>query len=396
MANTRYCEKCRNVKPEKDFYRSNNLEKYPDGGYLNVCKDCLTRHVDNFEPSTYTPILEMADVPYVPDEWNKLLQNYGNQPEKLNGTSILGRYLAKMRLKQWKDYRWKDTDFLRELAEKRVKESMEHQGYDSSEIARTIATQDYITKPPEKPPAPVQEQVIAPWDQPLSEEEKGDLTDEDIQYLRIKWGKTYRPDEWIQLETLYNDMMNSYDIQTAGHKDNLKLVCKASLKANQMLDLGDIDGAQKATRMYDTLMKQGNFTAAQNKTEKANFVDSIGELVKICETQGFIPRYYTTEPKDQVDKVILDMQHYNRQLVVEELGLGNLIENAVRNIQREQETIAAAAQLDEEAEEKAEADALFDYDAHDDMNDEDIEEYSDYLTLQEQKDEEYFKKIGGR
>ena len=90
------------------------------------------------------------------------------------------------------------------------------------------------------------------------------------------------------------------------------------------------------------------------------------------------------------------MQHYNRQLVVEELGLGNLIENAVRNIQREQETIAAAAQLDEEAEEKAEADALFDYDAHDDMNDEDIEEYSDYLTLQEQKDEEYFKKIGGR
>ena len=46
--------------------------------------------------------------------------------EKLNGTSILGRYLAKMRLKQWKDYRWKDTDFLRELAEKRVKESMEH------------------------------------------------------------------------------------------------------------------------------------------------------------------------------------------------------------------------------------------------------------------------------
>jgi hypothetical protein len=32
----------------------------------------------------------------------------------MNGTSILGRYMAKMALKQWKDYRWKDNDYLRE------------------------------------------------------------------------------------------------------------------------------------------------------------------------------------------------------------------------------------------------------------------------------------------
>jgi len=49
--------------------------------------------------------------------------------------------------------------------------------------------------------------------------------------LRLKWGK-YRDEEWVQLEQLYNDMMNSYDIQTAGHIDTLKMVCKTSLKAN--------------------------------------------------------------------------------------------------------------------------------------------------------------------
>jgi len=27
-----------------------------------------------------------------------------------------------------------------------------------------------------------------------------DLTDEDRTYLRLKWGKTYRPEEWIRLE----------------------------------------------------------------------------------------------------------------------------------------------------------------------------------------------------
>jgi len=27
-----------------------------------------------------------------------------------------------------------------------------------------------------------------------------DLTDEDITYLRLKWGNKYRPEEWVQLE----------------------------------------------------------------------------------------------------------------------------------------------------------------------------------------------------
>jgi hypothetical protein len=27
-----------------------------------------------------------------------------------------------------------------------------------------------------------------------------DLTEEDRTYLRLKWGKTYKPEEWIRLE----------------------------------------------------------------------------------------------------------------------------------------------------------------------------------------------------
>ena len=65
------------------------------------------------------------------------------------------------------------------------------------------------------------------------------LTEEETQYLRLKWGNTYKPSEWVQLEQLYQEMMKSYDIQTAGHKDTLKLICKTSLKANQLIDYGD-------------------------------------------------------------------------------------------------------------------------------------------------------------
>ena len=29
-----------------------------------------------------------------------------------------------------------------------------------------------------------------------------DLTEEDRTYLRLKWGKTYKPEEWIRLEVI--------------------------------------------------------------------------------------------------------------------------------------------------------------------------------------------------
>ena len=38
------------------------------------------------------------------------------------------------------------------------------------------------------------------------------LSEEDVTHLRLKWGKTYKPEEWVKLEQLYEDMMASYDI----------------------------------------------------------------------------------------------------------------------------------------------------------------------------------------
>ena len=107
-----------------------------------------------------------------------------------------------------------------------------------------------------------------PWTEDYFDRQSGadsdfndDLTEEDRTYLRLKWGKTYKPEEWIRLEQLYEEMMASYDIQSAGHIDTLKLICKTSLKANQLIDIGDIEGFQKMSKVYDSLMKSGKFTA---------------------------------------------------------------------------------------------------------------------------------------
>jgi hypothetical protein len=98
MADSYYCSKCNRTMGAEQFYGSNNLEKYPEGK-LKQCKKCITMHVDNFNPDTYLWILQECDVPYVPEEWNKLLAKYAQDKSKLTGMTILGRYLSKMKLK---------------------------------------------------------------------------------------------------------------------------------------------------------------------------------------------------------------------------------------------------------------------------------------------------------
>ena len=348
-----YCEKCHKTKPEKDFYSSNNLVKYPNGGKLNQCKQCISMHIDNWNPDTYLWILEECDVPYIPTEWVGLLQKYAKDPAKVTGSTILGRYLAKMKLKQYRDYRWGDTEFLQELSNQKIEATMKQSGqYSASEIAQAIEESNKIVLP-EKPPEllAAQEPVVPYYQTEQDDSLMDELTPEDITYLKIKWGKSYKPEEWLQLEKFYNDMMESYDIQTAGHIDTLKFICKTSLKANQLLDLGDVDGAQKMIKMYDSLMKSGKFTEAQNKAEKGEAIDSISELVAICEKEGFIPRYYTDGPQDKVDRVLQDLQTYTRTLVVEEMGLGTMIEKAAKQIEEDRKLKESndGAEDDEEA-----------------------------------------------
>ena len=397
MAESYYCEKCGKTMNPESFYTSNNLEKYPDGGKLHECKKCLTMHVDNWNPDTYLWILQEIDVPWVPKEWNSLLAKYGQDKAKLTGLSILGRYLSKMKLKQYREFRWKDTEFLQELENQKIEQTMKRQGFSAADIAKAVQKGTFeVPEDVLRPPEPEIIESSEPEDLFTSAEIENsmvsDLTEEDCTYLCLKWGKSYRPDEWIRLEQLYEEMMSSYDIQSAGHIDTLKLVCKTSLKANQLLDLGDVDGAQKMLKMYDSLMKSGKFTAAQNKAESGEYVDSISELVAICEREGFIPRYYTDGPQDKVDKVLIDTQHYVHNLVTEEMGLGQLIENAVKLLQQEQINIedAGANGVDDEQSE----DFLFDYEKDVvELNNDDYDEFNEMEDEAEAQDNAYLMSL---
>lgn len=398
---TFYCEKCNRTMNIDNFYTSNNFDKYPHDGKIPICKKCMTSRVDNWDPDTFLWILQEVDVPYVPSVWDKLLGTYAKDRTKVTGMTILGRYLSTMKLKQWKQYRWKDNDFLQELENHKIEEAMKKQGYEAAQIAAAVDKNTHIMpseelaipdlKPDNQSGAHIQ---TSDYFKPQAETaESLGLTDEDVLALKIKWGPSYRPEEWVQLEKLYLEMMDSYDIQTAGHIDTLKMVCKTSLKANQLLDIGDVDGAQKMIKMYDTLMKSGKFTAAQNKAESGEFVDSISELVLVCERDGFIPRYYTDGPQDKVDYVIQDNQEYVTTLVKEELQLGPLIERAIKQIEeeREAERNAEAADEDEDEEEQFER-SLFEK-KDESLTDEDFSDFNDFIDEAEEDDKDFYDSL---
>ena len=387
---SKLCTKCSKMMDENtQFYTYKNGEK------TAMCKKCLTMHIDNFNPETYLWLLQDMDVPYVEAEWKVLRDRAFAKNPNLNGMSVFGKYLSKMKLKQWNSYGWADTERLKMLNEEKSKQQQAEKEqfeaqikaqFDNGEITEAqyktlISTEtqneDYYagTGPMLHVPGaavdnPYNENTFI--DESLLSGPAAQLTEDDKIYLAMKWGRLYQPADWIELERNYNEMMNSFDIQDADTINTLVLLCKTNLKMNQAIDCGDVEGFQKLSKVSESLRKSAKFTAAQNKEQKNDYVDSVGELVAMCERDGFIPRFATDIPQDKVDLTLKDMNSYVHKLVTQDLGFGQQIEDALKKIQIQQQM--------NEAEETS---RMMDGETPE-LIDEDYEEF--YNSIEEQKE----------
>lgn len=385
-----YCQKCRKTLAADNFYT------YRDGSKCDICKSCLTMHVNNFEPETFKWILEKFDVPYIPSEWNVIRDKaYARDPHKVTGISVLGKYFSKMKLKQFKDLRWKDTDML--ILEEKERDALHdndedrrkakiqemREAFERGEITEAqLKTYEEIEAPtPSYDPAGTAVSSQYPANSNFEQVDIGDvgaeLTQEDKVYLAIKWGRFYTAEQWVRLEELYKQFMDTFDIQGAARIDTLKMICKTSLKMNEAIDCGDIDSYQKLSRVYDAMMKSAKFTEAQRKEEKTGSFDAVGQIVYFAEKEGgAIPRYEIKTPLDIVDKSIDDLKKYSHDLIINDPTLSQMLENLIKR--RE---IAAAQREDLEA---ATAQGL-DYIP---IEDEDHIELTDMIAEQKKQDAE--------
>ena len=410
------CERCGKRIAQLNFYT------YKDGSKCEICKPCLTAHIDNFDPNTFEWILEKMDVPYIPTEWNVLRDKaFAKDPYKMNGMSVIGKYLAKMKLKQWSKYSYADTKKIQQEmeAEKAKKEKAEadekaryeaelkvklSEGKISAAQYQTLVStetqnkelprwgdtitgehlgQIYQVHGQPQSYAEALSQAKNPFQEQNFMSEKdiidpgANLDDDDKMYLALKWGRLYKPSQWVALEQLYNEFMSSFDIQGAARIDTLKMICKTSLKMNEAIDCGDIDSYQKLSRVYDSMMKSAKFTEAQNKDKDGNNIDSAAAIVDFVQAHsGEIPRYHCDQPQDIVDQIIRDLKNYNRNLIYEDKSLAQEIEKYLQD-----KRISDEMKKDKK---EAQKKGLDDFELEDD----DFANYKDHLRGMRQHDED--------
>ena len=404
------CQRCNKLLAEINYYT------FKDGSKFTICKPCLTAHIDNFNPDTFLWILEKVDVPFVEPEWNSLRDKaFAKDPYKMNGMSVIGKYLSKMKLKQWKDYTYKDTEKIKQDYDKRneqqrVKEEKERVAYEKqlkkdlligkiteAEYKTLVSTETQNKELPKRnanvitgqinvPTAatsyadaisqlknPFQEQNFLPQSELLDMGSK--LTDDDKIYLAMKWGRLYTANQWVTLEQLYTEFMNSFDIQGAARIDTLKKICKTSLKMDEAIDSGDIDTYQKLSRVYDQMMKAAKFTEAQNKDSDSQAFDSVSAIVDFVEAHsGAIPKYECKEPQDIMDKIIFDLKEYTKNLIYEDKALAQEIEKYIQD-----KRIADAKKKDKEQARSKGSSVV-------ELDDKDYIEYKEALAAMKEED----------
>lgn len=386
------CKKCGRLLKNDSFYLRRGGQSH-----IELCKACLTMHIDNFAPETYVWILKDLDFPYIESEWNILRDKaYARAPSKMNGMSVIGRYIAKMKLKQWSQYSWADTERLQQEAEAREQEKKEERKKYEEQI-KTDFEEGKISEAQYKTIMSTSKQweehveqsqidaVAGPNNNNMFDENNfisedalpdptNQLTQEDKIYLAMKWGRLYRPDEWLEMEKTYTDYSKAADMDDPDTAKTLILLSKTYLKMNQSIDNGDVDGYQKLAKVYDAQRKSLNLTAVQNKEDKGDFVDCVGVLVRYCEEHGgAIPRYNLRVNYDILDAEIKDMKRYNKDLIYQDTALARQIEDYIKQRQIAEEM-------------KADRKRAKDTDTEITMTDKNISDFHEHLNKQADAD----------
>ena len=104
MEEIKYCKICKKrLIPE-------NTYKFKDGTLDQCCKMCRIAGCTDTRPWTFFPVMELFDIPYVEEEWLYTLRSaFQSRTYKIAFPSIFGKYLAKMYLKGWRNFGFKNS-----------------------------------------------------------------------------------------------------------------------------------------------------------------------------------------------------------------------------------------------------------------------------------------------
>ena len=198
------------------------------------------------------------------------------------------------------------------------------------------------------------------------------LTQEEINYLVLKWGMAYNRTQLLTLEKMYLEMCEDYDIRTTSQKDYLKKYCVASMRYDECLAAQDYEAARKASGMFTNINKEAGFQPIQNQGSNEEYMNAVSYLVKLAESEGPISKdlwkEYIDYPEDIVDLSIKDIKHWQKELVANDDTIMERYNLAKQELE-EQDALVNNGKLSDEEDEEDTLNGI-DISYYDDLEDE--------------------------
>ena len=288
---TRKCLKCKQEKPIHEFQYTPS--KFFPAHRSQICTPCLELMVNQENMGEVDRLCRWLDVPFDLNKWTSLYSIHKDHTLTAYFNTLLDDHYSAL---QWADEneRWR--------------------------LAREEETID--------------EEIEA-------------LSEAKIRKLKRIWSSSYSTEELLFLEDYYNQILATQNVSTPILQHYARDLCEIELRIKKGLREGlDI---KKDMDARDNIIKIAHFEAT-NAKNAADF-ESVGELMVYYGKKGWHPKWHS-EPKDDVDFCMQNIQNYLKRLVVNEGNFAEQVEDGREryNLTERLETIEnEAVEFDETA-----------------------------------------------
>ena len=241
---------------------------FPDG-VVPFCNDCVDKDLRNhdWDWDYIDKMCQMADIPFVPREWERL--------KEMTEQEVFYRYATIFLSSEYDGLGWSDY----------------YKAFKDLKAAGRL------------------------------EDELPEIAERREKELKEKWGANYDMEALQYLEGLFNGLMTTQNVNGALQVDQAKKICKMSYEVDRRIEEGsDFD---KLLSSYDKLVKAAEFTPKNVKN--INDFDTFGEAIKWLEKKGWRNTFYDGVTRDIVDESMKNFQNFNQRLYTNESSIGEEI-----------------------------------------------------------------------
>ena len=257
------CCRCGGMFGEEGFAPTKSL--FFADGVIPMCNDCVDKDLaaHDWDWEYVDKMCQMADIPFVPKEWERL--------REMTEQEVFFRYATIFLASEYEGIGW--SDYYKAFKELKAAGALE--------------------------------------------DELPEIADKKRRQLKEKWGSNYDDEALRYLEGLFNGLMTTQNVNGALQVDQAKKICKMSYEVDRRIDEGtDFD---KLLSSYDKLVKAAEFTPKNVKN--INDFDTFGEAIKWLEKNGWRNTFYDNVTRDIVDESMKNFQNFNQRLYTNESSM---------------------------------------------------------------------------